>query len=162
MSYSLKVDLDDANGNVAVTVREKDGGEFVTVDEGSFGMDGVHSDLIDKVALYGLSKLLQDRSSSVPTGPDKLAAMNDAYAQLASGQWEKERTRGAPTVSAEVEALSQLKGVSIPAIQKALRNYTAEQKEAIMGSELVQSKAAEIKAAREEQPDVSLDDLAAA
>lgn len=160
-SYSLKVELNEETNAVDVTVREKIDDAFKDIDVQSFGLDGIHETIRPKSDLYGLSKLLQDRSSSVPTGPEKLAAMNEVFAQLAAGDWEKERTRGAPTVSAEVEALAAIKGTSVAAIQKALRNYTKEQKEKILGSEVVQAKAAEIKAAREEAADVSLDDLAA-
>jgi len=161
MSYGLKVELNEETGSVDVTVREKVDGDFKDLDTQAFGIDGINEDIRPKVELYGLSKLLQDRSSAIPTGPDKLAAMNEVFAQLANGEWEKERTRGAPTVSAEVEALASLKGASVAAIQKALRNYTKEQKEKILGSKAVQDKAAEIKAAREEAADVNLDDLAA-
>jgi len=155
--YSLKIELNEELNAVDVIVREKVDGDFNAIDTGSFGVDGVHDDISSKVALYGLSKLLQDRSSSVPTGPDKLAAMNEVFAQLATGEWNKERTRGASVVSAEVEALAAIKGHSIPDIQRALKGYTAEQKDKIFASDVVKTKAAEIRAAREGSDEVAVD-----
>ena len=78
--------------------------------------------------------------------------MREVFSQLASGQWKKERVVGAPTVSAEVEALAQLKGISIPDAQRALRAYAPEQREKIMAN-------AKIKAAREKEAPETLDDL---
>lgn len=159
--YSLKINLNDETASVDVAVREKIDGEYIEIDSQSFGLAGVHEDIRPKSDLYGLSKLLQDRSSSVPTGPDKLSAMNDVFAQLADGQWEKERVRGAIVVSAEVQALSEIKGVDIATIQKSLKAYTSEQKEAIFAKEVVVAKVKEIRARREETPDVDLSDMAA-
>lgn len=160
--YSLKVNLNDEEGNVEVLVREKNGDTFVVVDSATFGLAGVHADLADKVALYGLSKLLQDRSSSIPTGPEKLASMNEVFAQLASGKWEAERTRGAVVVSAEVEALAELRNVSVAAIQKTLKDFTKEQKDKIFANPSVVEKAKEIMARREnETAGVDLSEFAA-
>ena len=109
----------------------------------------VHQNLHRNVALYGLSKLLQDRTSEVQTGPGKLAAMRDVAELLKSGEWERERRVGAPVVRPEVEALASIKGVSVGDIQKALQRYTKEQREKILASDAVVAKATEIRAARE-------------
>jgi hypothetical protein len=110
------------------------------------------------VALYGLSKLLQDRSSDTPAGPGKLNAMREVFALLESGTWERERKAGAPVVSAEVEALAALKGVAVAEIQTALRKYTKEQREQILANPAVVERAKAIRASRETS-EVSLDDL---
>lgn len=159
--YSLNIDLNTDNRSVDITVREKVEGEFNPLDTQSFGIDGIHEDLKLSVELYGLSKLLQDRSSGTPKGPDKLAAMNEVFAQLVSGQWTKERARGAAVVSAEVEALAELKGCDIATIQRSLKNYSKEQKELIFAKDAVKAKAAEIRARRENTDTIQLDDLVA-
>jgi len=148
--YSLKVDLNGDTNAVEVTVREKnDKGEFEAIDTGSFPISDVSDDIMAQVTLYGLSKLLQDRSSDTKAGPDKLAAMSEVAAQLAAGQWERERKAGAPTVSAEVEALAAIKGCSVADIQKSLRKFTKEQKEKILANPAVVAKADEIRTSRD-------------
>jgi hypothetical protein len=155
----MKVELNVEDMAVEVLVREKVDGEFVAVDTAAFGLDGIHESIRQQSDLYGLSKLLQDRSSSVPTGPDKLAAMNSVYAQFVAGEWEKERTRGAMVVSAEVEALAEMKGVSISSIQKTLASLTKEQKDSIFANPKVKKAADAIRTNREEAVDVDLTDL---
>jgi len=157
--FSLKVDLNSDDNAVDVTVREKINGEFTPIDTKSFDVNAVHSDLTTAVTLYGLSKLLQDRSSDVKAGPDKLDAMSDVMDQLIAGQWERERKAGAPTVSAEVEALSQLKGCSVADIQKSLRKFTKEQKEKILSNDQVAKLAQKIRDSRE-STEVDLTDMA--
>jgi len=153
--FGLKVDLE---GNlVTVTVREKDSnGDFSDVDVKEFNIDEVHADLLSWVALYGLSKLLQDRSSDVKAGPDKLDAMTEVFEQLKAGQKERERKAGAPTVSAEVMALADIKGVCVADIQKALRAYSKEVREKILSNPAVVERAA---AMRSKTTEVALDDL---
>lgn len=147
--FSTKVELDTENMAVNITIREKnDKGDFVEVDSNSFATSTIHADLADQVLLYGYSKLLQDRSSDTDVGPDKLAAMQEVADQLAAGNWERERRSGAPTVSAEVEALAAIKSCSVADIQKSLRKYTKEQKEKIFANEAVKAKADEIRASR--------------
>ena len=158
--FSLKVDLDTENNAVSVIVREKDDkGNFNEIDTDSFPVSAISADIMTQVTLYGYSKLLQDRSSDTKAGPDKLAAMKEVADQLAAGQWERERRAGAPTVSAEVEALAQLKGCSVADIQKSLRKFTKEQKEKILSNDQVKTLAEQIKNARE-SVEVDLTDMA--
>ena len=159
--YGLKVDLSGEEGTVTVLVRRREGEGFVEVETDSFDIADVHESLQPNVALYGLSKLLQDRTSQVDAGTEKLPAMREVMALLAKGEWEKERTAGAPTVSAEVEALAEIKGVSVAVAQKALRNYTPEQREKILANPGVVERAIKIRETREaETAQVSLDDMA--
>jgi len=158
--FGLKVDLDTENGQVNVLVRKREGEGFAEIETGTFDLSNVHEELQTNVALYGLSKLLQDRTSQVDAGPSKLDAMREVMALLEKGEWEKERTAGAPTVSAEVEALAELKGVSVAVAQKALRNYSADQRAKILANPSIVERAAKIKASREaEAGSVSMDDL---
>lgn len=158
-AYSTAVKLNVETMSVDVTIKERESDEIV--DTGSFPASEIHDDLKSHVALYGYSKLLQDRTSDTPTGPDKLAAMKDTAAQFAAGQWQKERKVGAPTVSAEVEALAQLKSISIPQAQAALRRYDKAQREKILSNDQIVALAKEIRAAREAEEVVNLDELAA-
>lgn len=155
--YRLKITRDAEQGKLSIVVLE---GE-TEVESGEFSYNEIADSLKSTVALYGLAQLLQDRASDTPTGPGKLAEMKEVFANLVAGQFEKTRERGAPTVSAEVEALARLKQVSIPAIQGTLKNYTKEQREKILGNEKVKALAAEIRKEREQSEAVSLDDLAA-
>lgn len=160
--YSMKIDINEESGEVEAKVREKDeNGEWEVVDSQTFDPEGVHEKAQAFIRGYGLSKLMQDRSSSVATGPDKLSAMNEVFALLAEGKLQKERTRGAPTVSAEVEALAAIKNTTIPVIQKTLNRYDKETRDKILAHKSVQERAAEIRRAREgEQLEVDLEDLA--
>lgn len=156
--YALSVDLDTKTMSVVATVKERETDEVV--DTATFPASDIHESLKGNVALYGYSKLLQDRSSEVKSGPDKLAAMQDVAQQLAAGQWQKERKVGAPTVSAEVEALAQLKQITIPQAQAALRRYDKAQRDKILSNEKVVALAAQIREARESEEIIPLDDLA--
>ena len=156
--YALSVDLNTENNSVDVTVKERESGDVV--DTHSFAANTISENLRLHVGLYGYSKLLQDRSSDVKTGPDKLAAMRLVAEQLAAGQWEKERKVGAPTVSAEVEALAQFKGITIPQAQAALRKYDKAAREQILGHEKIQTLAAQIREARANEEVADLSDLA--
>ena len=156
--YALSVKLNAETSSVDVSVKERESDEII--DSHSFPASDVSENLRINVALYGLSKLLQDRSSDVKTGPDKLAAMKQVAEQLAAGQWEKERKVGAPTVSAEVEALAQFKGITIPQAQAALRKYDKTAREQILGHEKIVQLAAEIREARADEEVADLSDLA--
>ena len=160
--HGLKVDLDTALGNVVVLVRKREGEGFVDVDSRAFSIEDVHAELRANVELYGLSKLLQDRTSQVDAGPGKLAAMSEVMDLLSKGEWEKERTSGAPTVSPEVEALAEIKSLTVGQTQKVLRNYTPEQRAKILANPKVVSRANEIRAERDTgAAEASFDDLAA-
>jgi len=156
--YGLSVDLNAEKMNVDVLVREKETDEVI--DSHSFPTSAIHADLKALTALYGLSKLLQDRSSDVKTGPEKLSAMKGVAEQLESGQWQKERKVGAPTVSAEVEALAQFKSITIPQAQAALRRYDKAAREQILSHDSIVALAKTIREAREGEEVADLSDLA--
>jgi hypothetical protein len=85
--------------------------------------------------------------------------LDEGWNLLKSGNWEFERQGGGPTVSAEVEALAEMKGTSVAAIQKALREYDAETRKGILANEKVQKIAARIRADRESGEALDLTDL---
>lgn len=156
-AYRLSVELKAEDATVNVQVIERESGD--TVETEVFQAREVADGIKTNVALYGLSKLLQDRSSDTDSGPEKLDAMREVFAMLKAGQWEKERKAGAPVVSAEVEALASLKKITVAQAQSALRKYTKEQRDKILGNAAIVAKAKEIRAARE-NVDVNLDDMA--
>lgn len=158
--YALSVKLNAESMSVDVEVKERESDEVI--DSHSFPAGDVAEGLRGNVALYGLSKLLQDRSSDVKTGPDKLAAMKGVASQLAEGTWQKERKVGAPTVSAEVEALAQFKQITIPQAQAALRKYDKAAREQILGHAKIVELAAQIREARADEEVADLGDLVAA
>ena len=159
--FSLSFDENIDGMSISVTVRKREGDDFTDLETAEFKLEDVAEELHPNITLYGLKQVVSDRCSQVETGPDKLAAMREVFSQLASGQWKKERVVGAPTVSAEVEALAQLKGISIPDAQRALRAYAPEQREKIMANTKIKELAAQIRASREVSEVTSLDDLAA-
>ena len=139
-------------GSVSVTWSDKLTGDHVKWNASD--LNPVH---FGKVFAYGLAKLAEDRTSAASEG-EKLAARREIIEFFKGTEWKKPRAAGGPTVSAEIEALAQLKGASVAAIQTALRKkYTKEQREEILASDEVQEKAAEIRKARENE--VDLDDL---
>lgn len=154
--FRLSVELKADDATVNVQVIERESGD--AVESETFQAREVHDNIKANVALYGLSKLLQDRSSDTDSGPEKLDAMREVFAMLKAGQWEKERKAGAPVVSAEVEALAALKKINVAQAQTALRKYTKEQRDKILANPAIVAKAKEIRASRE--TDVSLDDFA--
>lgn len=164
--YGLKVDLDPETMSVVFIVRERnDKGELEEITRKSYPYSDVHPDLDALTKLYGLSKLYQDRTSDKKVseyGEQKLTFIDEVRDQINEGKWERERTAGSPTVSAEVEALAELKNCSVADIQKSLRKYTKEQKEKVFSNPTVVAKAAEIKSARESQIDIDMDDFLAA
>ena len=113
-----------------------------------------------KTLLYGASKKLQDSTSAESMVETRLQSMDEVWDRLKNDQWDKPREGGGPTVSAEVEALAALKGVSPAVIQATLRTLQPDVREKVLAHPSVKAKAAEIKAAREEASAVDLSDLA--
>lgn len=133
-------------------------GEPVTQEVFEFA--DVHQELRDEVSLYGLQKLLMDRTSQITDSlRGKLTGMLEVMQSLKAGEWRAERETGPRSVSAEVEALAQLKGASIPAIQKSLAAYIEEQRKKILANAKVQRLAQAIREEREKAEQVSLDDM---
>lgn len=145
--YRLKVELDTERGLVKVSVIERESENVV--DSENFAIGDLPDTVRPFTDLYGLSKLLQDRSSDTDTGPAKLDAMREVNAMFLAGQLERERRAGAPVVSAEVEALAEIKGITVAQAQAALRKFSKEQREQILGHATIVAKAAQIRKARE-------------
>ena len=154
--YYSSVDLNADDMTVEVKIMERATKEVAASE--TFPASEIHDSCKQKVALYGYSKLLQDRASDVPVGPDKIPAMQAIAAQLAAGQWAKERKIGAIVVSCEVEALAQLKQLTVPAAQAALKSYPKEVRQQILAHPDIIAAAKVIFDGRQEQEVASLDD----
>lgn len=151
----VKLNTEDMSVDVEIINNQDD-----TVAESEvFLASEIHESVRSQVALYGLSKLLQDRASDTKVGPEKIAAMRAVLSQLAGGEWARERKIGAIVVSAEVEALARIKNVTVPQIQAALKSYPKEARQKILGHDSVQELAATIKTERAEAETVDLGDL---
>ncbi len=162
--YGVSVSLDTEALTVTVTQFERsqdaDGnvdpsGDKTDVATEAFAFDSLAPNAQAFAQCYGLSKLLQDRTSDLSKDRGRVAAMKEVYDRFCAGQLEKEREASGPTVSVEVEALATLQGVPVAVIQKKLRTYTAEQREKILSHPKVTAKAEEISAARSEADDSS-------
>jgi hypothetical protein len=158
--YRNRVKLDVEKLAVIVEVLKKD--DESVVETGTFEASQLPDNLRPHVALYGLSKLLQDRTSEVETGPGKIAAMNELMEQFRQGVWTAERKSGSPTVSAEVEALAAIKGLTVAEAQAALRKYDKPVRDKILSNEKIVAKAEEIRKARKTAEGIDLEDLATA
>jgi hypothetical protein len=154
-----------ANANVRKTMSYEFDGSVLVLSLGDdelarFDFADLPEELDEKFLELGRkTKLANFAASAKSEGLERIDMIRDGWAQLMAGTWEKEREGGGPTVSAEVEALAKIKGATVAAIQKALREYSKEQRAKILGSERVVAEAAKIKAARETAA-VNLDDLA--
>lgn len=131
------------------------------LDQANFRFDELptEGDIADRVSLYGLNKLLTDRTSDEKDKGEKLDKMQGVFALLCTGEWSKERVVGAPVVSVEVEALAFLKEISVPAAQAALAAYNKDVRAKILGSEQVQKAARKLRDVRAEALTTSLEDM---
>ncbi|NGX46407.1 MAG: hypothetical protein K940chlam2_01597 [Chlamydiae bacterium] len=146
---------------ITFTVVDASGGadEVLATRDYEFDMLPETGENRDKVALYGLNKLLTDRTSDEKDKVAKLDKMSEVFDLLCSGEWSKERVVGAPVVSVEVEALAQIKELSVPQAQAALAAYDKDVRAQILGSAQVQKVAQEIRELRAATKVVSLDDM---
>lgn len=142
-------------------------GSTLTISDGdvtlrSFDFSELPEELDGKFMELGRkTKLANFAASAKSEGRDRLDMIDEGWAQLTEGVWEKEREGGGPTVSVEVEALAKIKDVSVASIQKALRAYDAETRKAILAKVAKTATAAAIRKAREEAKadgDVDLSD----
>jgi len=163
-AYRVSWELDEEEMVAVATVKEKDdNGDYQPIESEQFDLESVRgAGLTDKVALYGLSKVLQDRSSGVNTGPDKLEAMGEVFEDLKQGNWKKERAGagGGSGISPVVEAIANIKGISFNEAARSWRETPKEQKDAIKANPTVADEVKRVKEARKEQGGADLSDLA--
>lgn len=135
-------------------------GTVLTVSDGdkvvrTFDFSEVPEELDGEFMRLGRTTKLVNFGAGEKETPAKLAAFDAGFARLVEGEWEKEREGGGPTVSAEVEALAELKGCGVAAIQKALREYDDETRKKILARPEVQKIADRIRKDRVVAADLS-------
>ncbi len=141
-------------------------GTVLTISDGdatlrTFDFDDLPRELDDQFLQLGRkTKLANFAASAKSEGRPRLEMIDEGWAQLSDGVWEKEREGGGPTVSAEVEALAKIKGKPVAAIQKALREYDKETRAKILANPRVIAEAKVIREAREAAVTVDLEDMA--
>lgn len=94
---------------------------------------------------------------------ERIAAMKAGFQMLCEGKWEADREGGPRAVSVEVEALAELKGITVGNAQKALaalRKEDPEKAKKVLENPKLVKIAERIKADREANEDVDLSDLA--
>jgi len=129
----------------------------------TFDTQDLPQNIRDKLAPKGLSVLLQERTSDIPKDQTQLVmdARESVFTMLKAGHWEKDADRSGPTVSAEIEAIANIKGISVAEAQKAmreLRKTDPKLAEKVLGSKKVKDEAARIRKSRE-TTSVDLSDL---
>jgi len=122
--------------------------------------DGENS--VKSLAAYGLSKLLQDRTSSVDA-EGKLEAMEEVFALLKGGEWRQRKEGGAGKKAAIdpifAQAIAEIKSVSVAAATIALQGMDADQRKALRQVETVKAKIAEVREAAEGEAADLLSDM---
>jgi hypothetical protein len=141
-------------GMVKVLEPSEDGGVMAM-----FDVSNLPGHITHQLLLYGLKQKLSDTVRDIDSTEGKVEGMRAMYERLEAGHFTMEREVGSRTVAAWIEAVAELKGISVAAAQKALTAYTEEQKKKIRESDKVKAKTAEIEAARKDGEEVDLTDL---
>ena len=158
--FTVTVNLNIETMSVDITqYRKVSDGDNEVLGTRSYLAADLPDDSTANCLLYGISKKVQDSTSAESKSEGRLGSMDEVLDRLKNSQWEKPREGGGPTVSAEVEALAQIKGVEVAVIQKTLRDLAPEQREKVLAHPTVVAKAAEIKEARESAGSVDFGDL---
>lgn len=122
------------------------------------------------LAVYGLTKWLQDRTSSAANTDEKFSEMAKYFTEcLEKGLWKapsvaKEKTSKASIDTYVVQALAELKGISLAVAMATLQKATKEVRDAVIANPKIAQKVAELKLAdaetAEEVGEVDLTDFA--
>lgn len=148
LTYTLSADVVTANlvDKVDDTVTLIESVEFKVADFPEVFKDGDNPE--KSLASYGLSKLLQDRTSSIDA-EGKLEAMNAAAEMLMKGEW-RQRKEGGGAKKAAIDplfamAIAEIKNVSVATATIALQEMEAEQRKAVRQLEPVKDRIAAIR-----------------
>ena len=151
--------ITDANTDTSVVVFIVKDDDDKEVDQLVIDGNDLPADNQQRAYLYGINKLLTDRTSDQKDKVAKLSDMQEVFDLLCTGEWAKERVVGAIVCSPEVEALASLQEMSIPDVQAALGQYDKEVRNSILTRDDVVAKAKLIRAARKDAPTKTLDDM---
>lgn len=90
---------------------------------------------------------------------DKLERMTEHFQRWVNGEWSAPRKGGLRTIRVEVEALAQVKGVTVQAAQAAWTKLADEDKARLAAHPKMVEAIAAIQAAREAADELDLDDM---
>ena len=142
----------DRNATTGIAVKvDGDSGDKLEIDPHQFP-----EVIQQEIAVYGLSKIVDDRLSQVPAS-DKMTAAAELVTQFTAGNWKAERTGGIHLLPLVVEAIIQHKGCSVAQAQSAYRLLDDESR--IVLKENLADTMSEIAEARKAADEVTLDDL---
>lgn len=154
--------------SVVATLVEKLDDATTELESITFEVSDVPAELSDgenptkSLVAYGLSKFLQDRTSSVDA-EGKLEAMGEVFELLKCGEW-RQRREGAGVKKAAIDpifaqAIAEIKGCSVAAATMALQAQDAESRKALRQVEAVKAKIDEIRVAATSEAENLLDGM---
>ncbi len=167
MSVKMSVRYGESDGPIAEVMPKdtevifhimKDDKEAVSF---AFDFDQLGHENQQRISLYGLNKLLTDRTSDQKDKFAKLDEMQVVFDMLVEGEWAKERVVGAPVVSCEVQALAEIMSLSVPETQASLAAYPKEQRAQILAHDRVVAIATTLREKRKTGVLTSLDEYIA-
>lgn len=160
----LAVELKVESGTVIIKHEKRnDKGEFVVVAESTYGFDKLPKAIQVQVSLYGLNKLLQDRTSQFREhGIDTtLAEIENVYNTLLGGEWSAKRKASAKGEASDdavlIAVVAESMGKAVAVVAAMFSKLDAAKKKAIAEKFADQVKAA--KAEAEEDADEFFGDM---
>lgn len=150
----------DLSRMVCVTEYQvRKGDEWETADSREWNFDALPASVQNHVSLYGIKGFLGDRTSDArKEGPAAtLAAMDDLWALMLTGQLSRPRVNAGGLDRALVHLVAELKGLALPAAEAALKALTKETREAIATK--YAERLAEIRSEAQQGAAVDLGDL---
>lgn len=162
MTQTMKYDRSDSAVVTVKLFNKIEDGDDELVDSVEYDCTSLPEANQLKGLAYGVSKIMAERTSELSPGSDKMDGIQEVWDALLTGEWERERKKGAgPTVRIEVEALASLRGITVKQAQTLLKKYDKEKQEQIFAHESVVAKVAELQESVDSTPDdVNFDDLA--
>lgn len=164
----IKYVLSSKQINIQAITKE-DGKDPVMTKEEIFSLDGVKEELINgetfvSLAAYGLSQILQDRTSDLTpkngiSPAERIDAMVGIFNDTIKEGYFKKPTKKAAATRIDIaliEAIAELKEVSITAAETALKGKSKEERDGIAALPQVATIIARI---RDEAAQVDLSDL---
>ncbi|QGH73581.1 MAG: hypothetical protein [Siphoviridae sp. ct7UA22] len=124
--------------NLTIQIRKDD--DFVDQESVAFNFNDLPTEIKDRVSLYGLSKLLQDRTSQLSAHglKAKLDGCKSYYEVLLVGNWSATRKTAAPSAALDRVAIlcaviAGEKGASVAAVAAMFSALPKEKQNALLG-----------------------------
>ena len=166
-NFGLKTEkFPDVASGVIIAYRSKgDGKDRVEVEIGrvTYTVTDFPANVRVDREIHGFQKTLMDNTSEMRLNSDadctaRLDEMQTYITLFKDGKLEKPQGERKPAVVAiEVQAIAELKGCTVPEVQKAMQGWTKDKRQAAYANPAVQAKVKEIQS--REAHAVTLDDL---